>query len=288
VGVVSRSTLVSAIATEFDGITILVGSEGIVEFFDLRMLRDGSLLPEPGYCTFSAGCEINAIVDLKNGSFACCDDDGSVFVFNIAMGSILPIASHENVATCLEVVEDGLEGDDSNFALLVSGGMDAVISMHHLGFDEKTSSDVDVTCHWTTSCLDSETRLEHNPPFVYDLAVSSDRSTIAAALGSGAVRVFSFDDVFEISSDNLLVFDLVNHNSIVSSIVFSNTRADSVMFSGGCDKMLNLWDISADDPEIPRTSARTEGKINRLLCLAQDKLIVADTSNDVSLWEVKE
>jgi len=110
---------------------------------------------------------------------------------------------------------------------------------------------------------------------VYDLALSPDKSLVAAAANDGLVRLWRIED-------NWALRKLSGHDGAVTSLAFA---PDGVpLFTAGHDGKIRLWDIASE--QILATLEAPDGKSLAGLDLSADGLTLAAIDNEgvVHVW----
>eukprot|EP00747_Dinoflagellata_sp_TGD_P019197 gnl/TRDRNA2_/TRDRNA2_127009_c2_seq2.p1 gnl/TRDRNA2_/TRDRNA2_127009_c2~~gnl/TRDRNA2_/TRDRNA2_127009_c2_seq2.p1 ORF type:complete len:350 (+),score=50.88 gnl/TRDRNA2_/TRDRNA2_127009_c2_seq2:68-1117(+) len=264
------------------GILVAAGAELLL--FDLRS-SDRVLFNGPPTARAATSEDVNDFAVSPDGSMiAAPTDAGDTELLSTAdLSSIRTLkAGHRNIAGAARFLAGGSE--------LFTGGFDERILL----WDPSTGKlRAKLEARKIFPPDDANPAQILNPPFVLGLAVSpSDQ--LAVALGDGSLIALP-------AERKPLRTDAIwraryGHSAAVDAVAWLGRSAEAVLASVGRDCMMRLWSVPAkgkrrggDDEEAPQAmlAVQLREKPNALAGCGIDGLLLADTSSDISVFQVR-
>ncbi|XP_021351299.1 WD repeat-containing protein 53-like [Mizuhopecten yessoensis] len=178
--------------------------------------------------------EVNQIVlDEKEKFLAACDDSGEIKILDIQEKRLYKTLRHKHTNICSSVCFRPRKPWE-----IITGGLDS--KLIHWDFSRPKCLNQFNMQEMQNGNSDAEAYMV-NPPFIHNLASSSDGHYLACALENGLVSLF------DTSRKNIReLFSLHAHSQGTSQVHFVS---DSCLVSGGNDCCVVLWDLEKSNDE---------------------------------------
>ncbi|KAI8375004.1 WD40-repeat-containing domain protein [Choanephora cucurbitarum] len=232
---------------------IYIASGTKAHTFDLR--NESVMLTEPIQTYEFSKDEINQIDVNENNKFmATADDEGVVNVIDLSTHKIYKKTTKKHNNICMSVKFRPRKSWE-----VWSGGMDSKV--YEWDFSRGLPTNI-----YDMSNKEPSAKQMFNPPFVYNMAVSSDGEWIAAGLGDTSIQLLSPPNKkqkkFELQEKRLED----GHNTLVNCLSFVSTTH---LLSGSANGQVALWNLDTLEKRAFKTND-SFGRLNSLCVLESD------------------